>query len=105
VAYAGKEIAGMALNTLWAFDGSDEGYVMTLGVRRPWRKQGLGLALLQHSFGKHYRRGKRRVALHLDASNLTGALRLYERAGMEIHRQSDLLEKEIRPGIELEKTE
>ncbi|MBN2499660.1 MAG: GNAT family N-acetyltransferase [Anaerolineales bacterium] len=105
VAYAGDEIAGMALNTLWAFDSNDEGYVMTLGVRRPWRKQGLGLALLQHSFGKHYRRGKRRVALHLDASNLTGALRLYQRAGMGIHRQSDMLEKEIRSGIEIEKTE
>jgi len=105
VAKDGDQIAGMALNMLWAFDGRDEGYVMILGVRRPWRKQGLGLALLQHSFAEHYHRGKRMVALHLDASNLTGALHLYKRAGMEIHRQSDMLEKEIRPGIEIEKTE
>jgi hypothetical protein len=37
----------------------------------------------------------------VDASNLTGALRLYENAGMHIHIASDLFEKEIRPGKEI----
>ena len=52
-----------------------------LGVRRPWRKRGLGLALLLHSFSAFHRRGQRRVSLGVDAGSLTGALRLYERAG------------------------
>jgi hypothetical protein len=31
----------------------------------------------------------------------TGALRLYEKAGMHVHRTFDLFEKEIRPGREI----
>jgi hypothetical protein len=37
----------------------------------------------------------------VDAENLTGALRLYEKAGMHVHRQFDLYEKELRPGKEI----
>jgi ribosomal protein S18 acetylase RimI-like enzyme len=37
----------------------------------------------------------------VDASNITGALRLYEKAGMKVIRQFDMYEKEIRPGREL----
>jgi ribosomal protein S18 acetylase RimI-like enzyme len=72
-----------------------------LGVRRPWRKRGLGLALLHHAFGEFYRRGKRKAGLGVDAKNLTGAMRLYEKAGMHIHKQIDLFEKELRPGKEI----
>ena len=64
------------------------GWVGTLGVRRPWRKRGIGLALLRHSFNEFYRRGKRKVGLGVDAQNLTGALRLYESAGMQSTRRS-----------------
>jgi ribosomal protein S18 acetylase RimI-like enzyme len=74
-------------------------------VRRPWRRQGLGLALLHHAFNEFYKRGKRKVGLGVDASSLTGATRLYERAGMHIHSQFDLYEKELRPGKELATTE
>lgn len=80
---------------------TEMGYVGTLGVRRAWRKRGVGLALLRHSFGEFQRRGKPRAALHVDASNLTGALRLYESAGMHVHLASDMYEKEIRPGMEI----
>jgi ribosomal protein S18 acetylase RimI-like enzyme len=63
------------------------------------------LALLQHSFAEFYRRGMRRVGLGVDAQNLTGALRLYERAGMHSDpaRQHCIYEKELRPGIDLRK--
>ena len=52
----------------------EHGYVSSLGVRRPWRKRGLGLALLQHSFGEMKRRGMTRASLDVDAENLTGAV-------------------------------
>jgi len=97
----GEEIAGICLCCPQAYDDPDVGYVSSLGVRRPWRKRGLGLAFLHHSFGEFYRRGKREVGLGVDAENLTGALRLYEKAGMHIHRQFDQFEKEIRPGVEI----
>jgi ribosomal protein S18 acetylase RimI-like enzyme len=70
-------------------------------VRRHWRKRGIGLALLLHAFGELYRRGQRKAGLGVDAENLTGALRLYESAGMHVHQASDLFEKEIRPGKEI----
>jgi ribosomal protein S18 acetylase RimI-like enzyme len=61
----------------------------------------LGLALLRHSFNEFYRRGKRKVGLGVDAQNLTGALRLYENAGMHVQKTFDQYEKELRPGIEI----
>ncbi|MEO8357303.1 MAG: GNAT family N-acetyltransferase [Chloroflexota bacterium] len=79
----------------------DQGWVGTLGVRRPWRKRGLGLALLRHSFNEFYRRGRRKVGLGVDAQNLTGALRLYETAGMHVHQTFDQYEKELREGTEI----
>jgi len=77
------------------------GWVMDLGVRRPWRRRGLALALLYHSFGALYRRGKRKVGLGVDAQSLTGATRLYEKAGMTVDRQYLLFEKELRPGEDI----
>jgi mycothiol synthase len=77
----GDEIAATMRNEP---DRSGSGFVGALGVRKPWRKRGLALALLQHAFGEFYRRGKRRVALGVDAENPTGATRLYERAGMHV---------------------
>jgi GNAT superfamily N-acetyltransferase len=103
LAVAGDEIAGVSLCRSKIHDDPEMGWVSTLGVCRPWRRRGVGLALLHHSFGELYRRGKRKVGLGVDAQSLTGATRLYLRAGMhpDPTRQFDLYEKELRPGIEL----
>jgi mycothiol synthase len=95
------EIAGINICQLHAFDDRDKGWVGTLGVVRPWRKHGIGLALLRHSFNEFYRRGQRKVGLGVDAQNLTGALRLYESAGMRVEQAFDQYEKELRPGMEI----
>jgi len=95
------EIVGTNLCRAHSFYNQDRGWVSSLGVRRPWRKRGLGLALLRHSFNEFYRRGKRKVGLGVDAQNLTGALRLYESAGMHIDQAYDTYEKELRPGTEI----
>ncbi|MFM8322244.1 MAG: GNAT family N-acetyltransferase [Chloroflexota bacterium] len=100
-AWDGEQAAGICLCRPQAYNDPDCGYVNFLGVRRAWRKRGLGLALLQHTFGEFYRRGVRKVSLGVDAYNLTGALRLYEKAGMYVLRQFDQYEKELRPGREL----
>ncbi|MFH1633220.1 MAG: GNAT family N-acetyltransferase [Chloroflexota bacterium] len=96
-----SEIAGICLCRQHSWEDPECGYVSNLAVRRPWRKRGIGLALLHHAFGEYYCRGFRKVALGVDAQNLTGALRLYEKAGMSVHRQYDLYEKELRPGRDL----
>jgi len=63
------------------------GNIDTLGVRRPWRRQGLGFALLYHAFAEFWRRGIRTVRLSVDAESPTGAPRLYERAGFVVEKQ------------------
>jgi ribosomal protein S18 acetylase RimI-like enzyme len=103
LAMDGDKIAGLSL--CWPKRGPNEdlGWVGTLGVLRPWRRQGLGLALLQHSFAELKSRGKKAVGLGVDADSLTGATRLYEKAGMHVTRQFDTYEKEFRPGVDLMK--
>ena len=97
LAMDGAEPAGAALCKI-----SDEiGWIDTLAVRRPWRRRGLGSALLCHAFRELYRRGMRRLALGVDAESLTGATRLYERAGMQIRQQYATYSKELRAGIDL----
>ena len=98
IAWDGNQIAGYALNR----DRNGNSWVGTLGVRRPWRKRGLGLALLYHSFGEFYRRGKRTISLGVDAANPTGATRLYQKAGMHVAAEYVTYEKELRPGREPE---
>jgi mycothiol synthase len=105
MALDGDEVAGISLCYKKSFDDPDMGWVGTLGVCRPWRRRGLGLALLQHSFAELYRRGQRKIGLGVDADSLTGATRLYERAGMHSDPSHAYFfyEKELRPGIELTK--
>ena len=89
------ELAGICLNA-WHFSGDRTfGWIGTLGVRRPWRRRGLGLALLRHSFADFKSRGATRVGLGVDAENTTGAVRLYERAGMHPVRRNDTYEKPL----------
>jgi ribosomal protein S18 acetylase RimI-like enzyme len=72
------------------------GYVIALAVRAPWRRRGLGAALLRARDGGVLDRGRRRVGLGVDSDNATGAVRLYERAGMRVARRDDVYQKEVR---------
>ena len=101
LAMDGDEAVALALCATRDMEDSTFGYVNSLGVLRSHRKRGIGLALLHHAFGEYHRRGYKGVSLGVDAENLTGALRLYEKAGMHVHRQFDLYEKELRPGKEI----
>ncbi len=75
-------IAGFALCLPELPEDREAGYVSELGVRPDRRGQGLGLALLRQTFVQFHARGSARVSLHVDADNLTGAVRLYTKAGM-----------------------
>jgi ribosomal protein S18 acetylase RimI-like enzyme len=97
----GDEIAGVCLCRRDFSEDADMGWVGTLGVRKGWRKRGLGLALLQHAFNVFHQEGKLRVGLGVDAASLTGATRLYEKAGMNVARRYDNYEKVVRPGRDI----
>jgi len=95
LAQDGDQIAGAALCRF----RQDIGWIGTLGVRWPWRRKGIGLALLRQAFGEFYRRGVQAVDLSVDAQNPTGATALYERAGMHVVHKYVVYEKVLRPGV------
>jgi mycothiol synthase len=92
-----EQIVGAALNRFTTAEDPECGWVAELGVRPPWRRRGIARALLLHAFGALHHRGLHRVGLMVDAENLTGATRLYERVGMVVDRRVDFHEKELRP--------
>jgi mycothiol synthase len=75
----GDEIAGGTICTAGTYGG---GFVQSLFTRRPWRRCGVGAALLFDSFRRLWECGERTVGLGVDAASDSGAFRLYERAGM-----------------------
>ena len=58
VIWDGAEVAGFSINHY----RMDIGWIRTLGVRPAWRKQSLGLALLQHSFANFTGAGRKPLA-------------------------------------------
>jgi mycothiol synthase len=101
VAMDGQEMVGICLCEPTHNDDETFGWVSILTVRRAYRRKGLAMALLQTAFHDLYHKGRRRIGLGVDAMSLTGATRLYERAGMRVDIQVDLYEKELRPGIDV----
>jgi GNAT superfamily N-acetyltransferase len=101
IAWDGDQIAGLARGRPQADHDPEMGWIRTLSVRRPWRRKGLALALLIHSFGVYWDRGTHKVGLGVDGLNPTGATGLYEKAGMKADLQWDTYSKELRPGNDL----
>lgn len=92
VAEEGEEIVGVAICRPRESEPG-LGWVNVLGVLRSHRRRGIGEALLRYAFAEFRRRGFERVGLGVDAKSPTGAVALYERAGMHVARTSLQLEK------------
>jgi mycothiol synthase len=100
----GGQIAGFSLCHAGLPEDPAAGHISALGVRPRWRRKGIALALLRHSFGEFFGRGHARVTLGVDTGNSTGALHLYEEAGMKPFRQFTVFEKVLVPKPSLEAT-
>ena len=85
VAWDGDQVAGAAINVI--HEGT-WGETDDLFVRRPWRKQGLGRALLAGSLHLFTARGLTTAGLGVDAENVSGALGLYESVGYRPYQRS-----------------
>lgn len=97
------EVVGICLCFEESTGDPDMGWLDTLAVRKPWRRRGIALALLRHSFSEMYRRGKKQASLDADTQNLTGAINLYTQAGMYMGHQKIVYEKILRSGHDLVK--
>lgn len=96
-AWAGDELAGYVGALDEAREDPARGYVSLLGVRRVYRRRGIGEALLLRAFRALYDRGRTGVDLHVDTDSLTGATRLYARVGMTAFPRFATWEKELWP--------
>ena len=94
LAEADGEAAGVALCRRQPTD-PDIGAVRVVGVRRPWRRRGVGRALMLYAFHEFRRRGMRGASLGVDAESLTGAQRLYASVGMYVAREADIFERAL----------
>lgn len=89
LAIAGDRIVGGAF-----LIDADEIWVDRLAVEREYRHRGIARALLQTAFARSFERGYRWTSLSTDSD--TGALSLYERVGMRIHRSFTHLSLDLR---------
>ncbi len=89
LAFAGDRIVGGAF-----LIDADEIWVDKLAVEREFRHRGIARALLQTAFARSFERGYRWTSLSTESD--TGALSLYERVGMRIHRSFTLLSVDLR---------
>jgi ribosomal protein S18 acetylase RimI-like enzyme len=96
-----QEVVGVTMCRPEFEEDASVAWIDELGVLREWRRKGIALALLHQVFDNFHQRGKYKVGLEVDASSLTGALGLYEKAGMRVFSQNDAYEKILRPGQDL----
>jgi GNAT superfamily N-acetyltransferase len=80
ISWDADEVAGAALGEM--VDSS--GWIHHLFVRRPWRRRGLGAALMLAVLDSLHRHGVGLARLNVDAQSLTNAHMLYRRLGFKV---------------------
>jgi ribosomal protein S18 acetylase RimI-like enzyme len=97
IAWDGDKVAGMVLNFVRPAENEEynriRGYTEGIGVRRPYRKQGLARALLTRSMKMFQDMGYEETALGVDTQNPSGALRLYKSVGYTVVKGSAVYRK------------
>jgi len=85
IGWDGDHVAGVVVTTVPAHENERyrraRVYVASVSVRRPWRRRGLGRALLASSLVAAREAGFTSASLGVDANSPTGATALYESLG------------------------
>jgi mycothiol synthase len=99
VAWHGDEIVGQSLNRVNRAEnealGLRRGWVNAVGVRRAWRRKGIGRALVAESLRVLRDAGAESARLGVDAENPHGALGLYEGLGFGVVQQGRIFRKPL----------
>jgi mycothiol synthase len=83
VARRAGEIVGLCLGSRRDWKGRADGYISDVGVRPAERGRGIASALLTRAITAFAADGLPTATLNVDADNLSGAIRLYRKAGMQ----------------------
>jgi ribosomal protein S18 acetylase RimI-like enzyme len=73
----------------------NEGWVRALAVRRPYRRRGVGEALLRRAFATYARKGRTSAGLGVDLENPTEAARLYRSVGMRPAYEANIYQRTV----------
>ena len=92
VGEVGGQWAGV-LQSAGAGDGG--GWVRALAVLRPYRRRGVGAALLHRAFAAYAAKGRSTAGLGVDLANPTQAARLYRAVGMRPLYQADIYQRTV----------
>ncbi len=99
VAWDGDQVAGQVRGYINADAnatlGTTRGWVENISVRRPYRHRGLARALINATFHALRERGMTEGVLGVDATNPTGALRVYESMGFQPTSRSTTYRKRL----------
>jgi mycothiol synthase len=88
---------GRPVGVVLSIDDPDaaDGYIEQVAVNEAHRGRGIARTLLRHAFRAFHHRGRRSCILWTHSA--TGALPLYERAGMTVRRSSTVYKKQLFP--------
>jgi len=99
LAWHGDEIIGQVLNRINtqanAELGRQRGRVNSVGVRRAWRRQGIGQSLVAASLHVLRNAGMTSATLGVDAENPHGALGIYESVGFRVAKRERVYRKPL----------
>lgn len=99
VAWDGDQMASVIHNFINSEENQEyqrkRGYTEGICTRRPWRKMGLARSLLVQSMKMFKEMGMTETALGADATNITGAVRLYESVGYRTVKTQILFRKPV----------
>lgn len=71
------------------------GWVRSLGVLRPYRRRGVGAALLHRAFAAYAAKGRTTAGLGVDLANPTQAARLYRAVGMRPLYEANIYQRTV----------
>lgn len=87
IAWAGEDVVGTVRSYILdeenARSGRLRGHTEFIHVAREWRRKGIASALLSRSLAVLKEHGMQEATLDVDADNLSGAVRVYERLGFK----------------------
>ncbi len=92
------EVDGEWAGVLQSADSSAEdngGWVRALAVLRPYRRRGVGAALLRRAFAAYAANGRTTAGLGVDLANPTQAARLYRAVGMRPLYEADVYQRMV----------
>ena len=95
LALDGATVAGYALCWLGGTEDRRVGWLGTIGVRRAYRRRGIGSAVIARSLASFRASGLTSAGLDVDAENPTGAVRVYESLGFAVTDRSIVYSKSI----------